>query len=64
MFVSNPSEAHWCALKHLCCFLNGTEGLSSVYKWSEDVEFYNFPGSDYSIDVDERKSFSFLSRAH
>ena len=30
-FVSNPGEAHWCALKHLLRFLKSTESVSLIF---------------------------------
>ena len=27
-FESNPGKTHWCAVKHILCFLKGTETLS------------------------------------
>ena len=59
-FVSNPGEAHWCALKHLRFFLKGTESLSLVYNRPEYIELFGFSDSDWArmTDKDDRESTS------
>ena len=55
-FVSNPSKAHWCALKHLLRFLKGlSDSLSFVYNRSDKLEHFGFSDSDRATDKVDRK---------
>ena len=56
-YQSNPSEAHWKAVKRILRYLKGTVDYSLCYQ-GKDLLLRGYTDADWAGDVDERKSTS------
>ena len=59
-FSSDPGPAHWTALKHLCCYLQGTKSLKLCYEPDPQQQemFTAYADADFGGEVDGRRSTS------
>ena len=59
-FSSNPGPAHWTALKHLCCYLQGTKNAKLCYAPDPEQKelFTTYADADFGGDPDSRRSTS------
>ncbi|XP_019418544.1 PREDICTED: uncharacterized protein LOC109329327 [Lupinus angustifolius] len=58
-FMSSPTMSHWLTTKRILRYLKGTTNLGILYKKGENnLRFIAFTDSDYTDDLDDRKSTS------
>jgi len=57
-FNSNPSKAHWSAVKRIFRYLKGTIHLGIKYSCHPDGDIVAYSDSDFAGDVGDRKSVS------
>ena len=57
-YMSNPSSDHWSAVKWVLRYLKGTQDLKLVFKRAEKFVVEGFCDSDFSSDLDRRRSIS------
>ena len=59
-FNANPGMEHWKALKHLCCYLQGTKDIKLCYQPdpSSPERFTAYADADYAGELDSRRSTS------
>ena len=55
-FVSKPSREHWEAVKWILRYLKGSKDVCLTFTKSENFEVEGFCDSDYSTDLDKRRS--------
>ena len=59
-FTSNPGKAHWQALKHLCCYLQGTKDMKLCYAPDPQSKelFVSYSDADLGGNPDNEQSTS------
>lgn len=57
-FMNNPSADHWSAVKWVFRYLKGTQDVKLVFRKSEKFVVEGFYDSDFSSDLDRRRSIS------
>ena len=57
-FCSNPTEQHWCAVKRILRYLNGTIDFGIMYSKKHSIDYKGFSDSDWAGDQTDRKSTS------
>ena len=59
-FSTNPGIAHWKALKHLCCYVQGSKEMKLCYSPdpSTPERFVAYADADFGGDLDGRRSTS------
>ena len=57
-YMSNPSKAHWMAVKRLLRYLKGTMSYGRKVSDSENDKVFGFADADWAGDVDSRCSTS------
>ncbi|KAJ3703208.1 hypothetical protein LUZ61_006913 [Rhynchospora tenuis] len=57
-FMEEPKYSHWKAIKRILRYIKGTEALGLFYSNSEEYKLMGYSDSDWSGDVDDRKSTS------
>jgi hypothetical protein len=55
-FLSNPGQRHWIAAKRVLRYLRGTMDVGLFYRSSGSQKLYGYCDSDWSSDVDDRRS--------
>ena len=55
-FVSKPSREHWEAVKWILRYLKGSKDVCLTFTKSKNFEVEGFCDSDYSTDLDKRRS--------
>ena len=56
--TSQPTEAHWNALKRVLRYLKGTRDIGITFRWEEFPELVGYSDADYANDVETRRSTS------
>jgi len=57
-FSSNPSPAHWTAIKRVLCYLNGTKNLGIIYGLDDNFDPTGYADADWGSNPIDRKSIS------
>lgn len=57
-FMSDPIREHWEAVKWVLRYVRGSIGMCLTYKRSSELKIVGFCDSDYSADLDRRRSIS------
>uniref|UniRef100_A0A1X7V2K5 Reverse transcriptase Ty1/copia-type domain-containing protein n=1 Tax=Amphimedon queenslandica TaxID=400682 RepID=A0A1X7V2K5_AMPQE len=57
-YTSNPTEQHWKAVKHIFRYLAGTINYGLLYAREESLKCLGYSDSDWTGDLDKRKSTS------
>jgi hypothetical protein len=57
-FMSNPSPAHWSAVKRIFRYLNGMRNLGIIYSKGGEVESLAYLDVDWGANMIDRKSIS------
>ena len=57
-YMSNPEKKHREAVKHIFCYLRGTENMQLTFDWDHPTEVKGFTDSNYVGNPDNRKSTS------
>ena len=52
-FMSNPSPAHWSAIKHIFWYLNGTHDLGIIYCKGGEVEPLAYSDANWGANVND-----------
>lgn len=62
-YCKNPSTEHWCALKRVLRYLQGSKHLSMVYQKFDGNKLLAYSDADWAGDIEKRRStsgFAFL----
>lgn len=54
--TSQPTQAHWMALKRILRYLKGTKDLGVRFRWENSNELIGYSDADYANDAATRKS--------
>lgn len=54
--TSQPTQAHWVALKRILRYLKGTKNMGITYKQQEPSKLVAYSDADYANDVETRRS--------
>ena len=57
-YSSNPSDAHWSAVKRIMRYLNGSIHLGLLYKKDGNQRLIGYSDADWAGDLDDRTSTS------
>lgn len=57
-FMSNPGSVHWSAVKWVLRYRKGTHDMKLVFRKTENFVVEGFCDSDFSSDLDRRRSIS------
>ncbi|CAM8953744.1 unnamed protein product [Rhodiola kirilowii] len=57
IFMSNPGDKHWTAMKYMLKYISGIKNLRLIYgSHAPKTELYGYVDSDYASNKDNRKS--------
>ncbi|WZY77446.1 hypothetical protein YC2023_023830 [Brassica napus] len=57
-FMENPGRCHWVAVRWILRYLKGSSDVCLTFTKSEKFEIEEFCDSDYSADLDRKRSIS------